>query len=52
LSGKPLTDPKIYKKAYLEIKSNTGSMTAGIDLETLDGFSNEKIENIVEQMKN
>lgn len=34
-----ITHPQILLKAYTNLASNKGSMTAGIDAETLDGFS-------------
>jgi len=40
-----------YKIAYNNIKSKESSMTPGSDKETLDGFSNEKIEKIIQSMK-
>jgi retron-type reverse transcriptase len=43
---------QIYQDAYSKIKSKSGNMTPGIDSETLDGFSNMKINKIVLDMKN
>lgn len=40
-----------YKMAYNNIKSQESSMTPGSDKETLDGFSNEKINKIIQSMK-
>lgn len=48
---KLLFDPQIYKEAYERIKSKPGNMTPGVDRNTLDGFSNEKIYKIIEAMK-
>jgi retron-type reverse transcriptase len=41
-----------YKKAYDEIKSKEANMTPGFDKETLDGFSNDQIDQIIESLKN
>ena len=46
-----LCQPNIYKLAYSKIKSNPGNMTPGLTGETLDGFSNRDIEQIVASMK-
>jgi group II intron reverse transcriptase/maturase len=40
-----------YVNAYEAIKSKNSSMTPGLDNETLDGFSKEKIRNIIQKMK-
>lgn len=40
-----------YKKAYEQIKSKPGNMTAGIDGETLDKISNDWIKRTIEKMK-
>jgi nicotine oxidoreductase len=46
-----LFDKEILKKAYYKIKSYPGNMTPGTDKETLDGFSNEKINSIIEELR-
>jgi hypothetical protein len=48
---KELLKPEIYKEAYEEIKSKPGNATGDIKNESLDGFSNEKINKIIEMMK-
>ncbi|MCG9766546.1 hypothetical protein L1D53_23885 [Vibrio alginolyticus] len=40
-----------YYIAYEFLKSGEGNMTAGSDGETIDGFSAEKIEKLVNSMK-
>lgn len=40
-----------YYKAYTKIYKNKGSATKGIDAETADGFGEEKICSLIEQMK-
>ena len=42
----------MYVLAYERLKSNPGNMTPGTDDETLDGFSEEEIDKIIEQMRN
>lgn len=41
-----------YKEAYQKLKSKVCNMTEDVNNETLDGFSNEKINNIIEKLKN
>lgn len=41
----------MYLIAYNKLKSNPGMMTPGISPETLDGMSNEVIQNIIAQLK-
>jgi group II intron reverse transcriptase/maturase len=41
----------LYILAYERIKSKPGNMTAGTDGETLDGFSLEAIESIIQEMR-
>lgn len=52
VSSKPLTQIDIYKKAYLALRSNPGNMTPGTDVKTLDGMSIEKLEALMESIKN
>jgi len=40
-----------YKKAYQKLKGNSGNMVKDVNNETLDGFSNQKINNIITKMK-
>lgn len=51
LSSSPLKDVEIYKRAYISIKNNEGSMTPGKDGETLDGISVEYLSRIAEDVK-
>ncbi|EOP94030.1 hypothetical protein IGM_01351 [Bacillus cereus HuB4-4] len=46
-----LFNKDFYCKAYTKIYKNKGSATKGIDAETADGFGEEKICSIIEQMK-
>jgi hypothetical protein len=46
-----LYKPDLYILAYERIKSKPGNMTAGTDGETLDGFSLETIQTIIEEMR-
>jgi retron-type reverse transcriptase len=41
----------LYIVAYERIKSKPGNMTPGTDEETLDGFSLEVIQGIIQEMK-
>ncbi|AOY77013.1 reverse transcriptase/maturase family protein [Clostridium formicaceticum] len=47
-----LYNESIYRKAYSNIYSNDGSATHGVDKETADGFSIDKINKIIELLKN
>ncbi|MEH6892675.1 reverse transcriptase domain-containing protein [Bacillus sp. JJ864] len=46
-----LFNKDFYYKAYTKIYKNKGSATRGIDDETADGFGEEKICSIIEQLK-
>jgi group II intron reverse transcriptase/maturase len=43
---------EFYLMAYQNIYGNTGSMTAGTDNLTLDGFSDEKVAKIIDSIRN
>nr|YP_010836049.1 hypothetical protein QLP54_mgp17 [Phyllosticta yuccae]WGC90064.1 hypothetical protein [Phyllosticta yuccae] len=43
---------RLYEIAYEKLKSNPGNMTKGINPTTLDGISSEKINSIIESIKN
>ena len=47
-----LYKPDLYAVAYEEIKSQPGNMTAGVDGMTLDGFSNDVIQDIIKKIQN
>ena len=47
-----LFNKDFYLKAYSKIYSKEGNMTEGTDKETIDGFSIESIERLIEQLKN
>ncbi|WP_256816084.1 reverse transcriptase domain-containing protein [Cytobacillus sp. Bac17] len=47
-----LFNPDFYVKAYTKIAPNQGNMTPGTDNETLDGFGNERINKLIERIKN
>lgn len=42
----------IWKQAYINLHSNKGAITKGIDDCTLDGFSLERVYNIITRLKN
>lgn len=46
-----LCNPDIYVKAYSNIYGNNGSSTSGTDNETADGFSEKKIYQLIESIK-
>jgi hypothetical protein len=47
-----LLDKDMYLVAYQKLRSNPGMMTEGINSETLDGFSAEKIDALVRKLAN
>ncbi len=46
-----LYNPDLYLRAYGRIYKNSGAMTQGITEETVDGMSQEKITNIIEEIR-
>lgn len=46
-----LLRPDIYFKAYQNLYANSGAATKGIDDDTADGFSEEKIAKIIQSLK-
>lgn len=46
-----MRQPEIWYEAYANIYSNKGAMTRGIDEDTLDGMSKERINNIINPLK-
>jgi len=46
-----LYKPDLYEVAYQKIKSSPGNMTAGVDGETLDGFSYDTIAGIIHSLR-
>lgn len=50
ISSKPLSNIKTYQLAYDLIKNNAGSLTLGVDKQTVDGMSNERLTKIMEQV--
>ena len=46
-----LYNPEFYLLAYRNIYANEGSMTPGVDGETMDGMSNPRIERIISALK-
>ena len=46
-----LYNPEFYWLAYKNIYANDGSMTAGADGTTMDGMSNERIERIIQSLR-
>ena len=48
---KQLFNTGMYRKAYSEIYANQGATTPGTGKETLDGMSEERIDNIIQQIR-
>ena len=46
-----LYNPEFYYLAYNNIYASTGNMTAGVDGQTIDGMSKDRIENIILSLK-
>ena len=47
-----LFNPELYLRAYGKIYRNDGSMTPGVNEETVDGMSLKKIQAIIEALRN
>ncbi|KMY53756.1 maturase [Bacillus sp. FJAT-27231] len=47
-----LYNPEFYLKAYAKIYAKPGNMTAGSDHKTIDGFSHERINRLIDSLKN
>ena len=47
-----LFNEELYLKSYSEIYANKGAITPGVDNETLDGMSRDRISRIIEKVKN
>ena len=47
-----LYNPEFYYLAYNNICAGQGNMTAGIDGQTIDGMSDERIQKIIASLKN
>lgn len=45
-----LLDKDMYLVAYQKLRSNPGMMTEGVNKETIDGFSSEKIEALIAKL--
>ena len=43
--------PDLWMLAYSQIQGNQGVITPGIDNDTLDGFSRERVEQIIEELR-
>src|SRR5262249_32688579 len=43
--------PELYEVTYEQIRSNPGNMTAGVDGETLDGFSRRTITGLIDSLR-
>jgi hypothetical protein len=46
-----LFNPDLYLRAYARIQQNTGAMTLGVTDETVDGMSQQKIDQIIEALR-
>ncbi|PWU70912.1 RNA-dependent DNA polymerase, partial [Ochrobactrum sp. POC9] len=44
--------PLLWEQAYHKIAQNKGAMTPGVDGQTFDGFTSEKIRSIIERLAN
>jgi len=47
-----LLRPDIYFEAYSHLYANQGAATKGVDNDTADGFSEQKVTKIIEQLRN
>ena len=47
-----LLRPDLYYLAYKNLYANNGAATQGVDGDTADGFSEEKIANIIKSLSN
>jgi RNA-directed DNA polymerase len=43
--------PDLWKQAYTEINTNPGAITPGIDDDTLDGFSTQRVARLIDRLK-
>lgn len=46
-----MESPDLWERAYAEIASNRGALTRGVDDNTLDGFSFERVADIIARIK-
>jgi group II intron reverse transcriptase/maturase len=46
-----LESPDVWRQAYAKIHANAGATTKGVDDVTMDGFSMERVANIIELLK-
>src|SRR5207253_9459272 len=46
-----LENPILWHEAYAKIYANKGAITPGVDNQTLDGFSEERVESIMTRLK-
>ncbi len=46
-----MEDPILWYEAYANIYSNDGAITKGVDDTTLDGFSEKRVESIIQRLK-
>ena len=47
-----LENPILWHEAYANIYANKGAITPGVDKQTLDGFSEERVTSIMTRLKN
>jgi len=47
-----LYNPDFYLLAYQNVYANKGAMTPGIDGLTLDGYGTERVNSVIESLKN
>jgi RNA-directed DNA polymerase len=46
-----MENPELWIQAYAKINPNKGAMTKGVDNSTMDGFSTERVANLIELLK-
>jgi len=47
-----LENPILWDEAYANIYANKGAITPGVDKQTLDGFSEERVTSLITRLKN
>jgi RNA-directed DNA polymerase len=46
-----LENPIVWHEAYANIYANDGAITKGVDFVTLDGFSEERVNSIIQRLR-
>lgn len=47
-----LFNPRMYMNAYIKLVPKQGNMTHGVDKQSIDGFSNKLIIDLISELKN